>query len=236
LKHLYFIQDQSSKDIKIGRTNDINRRLKEIKIGSNRSYDLLYAFNNLGHLEKEMHQTLSKYRIQYEWFSKDCLEDALSFLKEHGVEEDGFDQTWGKVCDFDRWVKDTDLQLYEDISYFVLISIAFGFIWSKSDLEYTFKMTRLDVDSLIVDIQSKDQIHILGRFFSMLIDEEKLELTKYNFTDIENIDIQTGFYTYASQSLIMCETIRRELNQIKIELRHMVINKMNSSKQVCLFG
>ncbi len=225
MKHLYFIQDQSSKDIKIGRTSNINRRLKEIKTGSNRTYTLLYAFNNLGHLEKDMHYALSKYRIQYEWFSEDCLEKALSFLEEYGIEDDKFD------C----WVKDTDLQLYEDISYFVLISIAFGFIWSKAELEHTFKMSRLDVDSLIMNIQSKDQIHIIGCFFSMLIDEDKLEVTKYNFTDIEYIDIQAGFYIYASQSLTMCETIRRELNQIKIELRHTVIHKMNSSKQVCLF-
>jgi len=235
LSYLYFIQDEESKDIKIGRTKDINRRIKEIRRGSNRSYQVLYAFNNLAHLEIELHQYLFKYRIRYEWFREDCLDLALSFLESYGINEKGLSQTWGKVCDFDRWLKSSDLNLYQNISDFIFISLCFGYKWTKESIESTFRITKRDALSLICEIELRNKTHILSRFIELLIDEKKLEPGVFSFSSFDEIKIVTGFVVYVQSPLKMHENIRKELNGLKIELASLTREKTCSSYQVSLF-
>jgi len=235
LNHLYFIQDDESKDIKIGRTNDINRRIQEIRRGSNRSYSVLYGFKNCGHLERELHLLLHKHHIKYEWFKEECIEEALDLLGSYGLDDKGLSQTWGKVCDFDRWLKSSDIELYEDISDFVFISLCFGYLWTKSDIESTFKMTKLDSLLLILEIDSRNKIHILSRFIEMMIDEEKLEEGVFELPDLQDLKLNTGPIIYADNSLRMTENIRKTLNQINIELSIKTTDKVCPSYQVSLF-
>jgi len=235
LNYLYFIQDEESKDIKIGRTKDINRRIKEIRRGSNRSYQILYVFKNLAHLETELHQHLHKHRIQYEWFKEDCLDQALSFLESYGMDDKGLNQEWGKVCDFDRWIKSSDLKLYENISDFIYISLCFGYKWTKEDIESTFKMTKMDALSLICEIELRNKIHILSRFIELLIDEEKLKPGVFELANLNELKINTGPILYVQSSLKMTENIRKELNQIKTELSILTSDKVCPSYQVSLF-
>jgi len=235
LNYLYFIQDEESKDIKIGRTKDINRRIKEIRRGSNRSYQILYAFKNLAHLETELHQHLHQYRIQYEWFKEDCLNEALNFLESYGMDDKGLNQEWGKVCDFDRWEKSSDLDLYENISDFIFISLCFGYKWTKEDIESTFKMTKTDALNLICEIESRNKVHILSRFIELLIDEEKLKPGVFELANLNDLQVHTGPINYTPSPLRMTENIRKELNQINIELSVLTREKVCPSYQVNLF-
>jgi hypothetical protein len=229
------IQDEESKDIKIGRTSDINRRIREIRRGSNRSYEILYSFRNCGHLEKQLHQLLHKYHIKYEWFKEECIEEALNILGSYGLDDKGLSQTWGKVCDFDRWLKSSDMKLYEDISDFIFISLCFGYKWTKEDIESTFKMTKVDALVLILEIDSRNKIHILSRFIEMMIDEEKLEAGVFELSDLQNLKLNIGPIVYANNSLRMTENIRKTLNQINIELSIRTSDKVCPSYQVSLF-
>jgi len=68
---LYIIQMGVTGDFKVGRSEDVERRLSELQTGSPHKLKVLLFAPGLGHLERSVHRTLRKYRCRYgkgEWF------------------------------------------------------------------------------------------------------------------------------------------------------------------------
>lgn len=79
---LYFIQ--SGIYVKIGRSENPIKRIKEISTGSPEAPKLLCYIKNMGHMEKKMHLAFSEWRIREngEWFYYgDPIKNFINFLK-----------------------------------------------------------------------------------------------------------------------------------------------------------
>lgn len=72
-KHLYIIQNISTKDIKIGRSNDPLFRLEQLQTANSNKLRLLISLTNQGLREKTLHKLLQKYNKNGEWFSEYAL-------------------------------------------------------------------------------------------------------------------------------------------------------------------
>jgi len=83
-KNLYIIQSDVTGDLKIGRSNNAIKRLRELQVGSHTKLKLLCEISNMGHIEKRLHQKLSDYKIRKrsEWFSFDCAGNLPDWLCE----------------------------------------------------------------------------------------------------------------------------------------------------------
>jgi hypothetical protein len=230
LKHLYIFQDEESKDIKIGRASDVERRFKEVRRGTNRKYKFLYSFKNLGCLEKELHLFLADYHVRYEWFEEDALPKVLEYLESYGLR-------WGKDKDFKNWIKKSDDQLYDDIKHFILVSVGFGCTWSFKYLEKIFRMTEQQIGLLADELEDASWIYFVSSHLSSLIDSREIDSSKYSFVQIGDDSIVKNDLTfiYGLNPLSMCEVVRRSINEMKIELIHLVESKFNSSDQISLF-
>src|SRR5688500_14602365 len=88
---VYFIAENENNDpnslrVKIGRSGDIQIRLRTLQTGS--PYDLKLMgwieSNNDKQLELELHEQYSDRRIRLEWFNLQP-EDVLNELKSHGI-------------------------------------------------------------------------------------------------------------------------------------------------------
>ena len=69
--HLYIIQMNVTGDFKVGRSNDVKRRLRELQTGSPHKLRVLLVAEGLGNQERRAHQSLMPYRTRYgkgEWF------------------------------------------------------------------------------------------------------------------------------------------------------------------------
>jgi hypothetical protein len=67
---LYFIQmEEAPFYFKIGRTKNVEKRLKQLQTGSGIKLKLIYLFEGLGHKEKELHEQLRLWRQSGEWFA-----------------------------------------------------------------------------------------------------------------------------------------------------------------------
>jgi hypothetical protein len=58
-------------DFKVGRSNDVNRRLGELQTACPHKLRVILEAPGLGHLERRVHQSLREYRCRYgkgEWF------------------------------------------------------------------------------------------------------------------------------------------------------------------------
>lgn len=73
----YFIESKGL--IKVGKTTDIHRRLKQYRL-HNPYVKLLYVHD--GDIEKKIHKLLADYKVQGEWFDlpKYLVEDVIHFL------------------------------------------------------------------------------------------------------------------------------------------------------------
>jgi len=68
--HLYFIQmEEAPYHFKIGRTKNIDNRLKQLQTGSGVKLRLVYLFEGLGYKEKMLHEELRLWRQTGEWFA-----------------------------------------------------------------------------------------------------------------------------------------------------------------------
>lgn len=82
--HMYFIFQIDT--VKIGRTKDIDTRIKELLTGL--PYDpVVYLFSGKGHLEKNIHRVFDQFRINREWFLSDNRIKAFAYKygKEHKI-------------------------------------------------------------------------------------------------------------------------------------------------------
>ena len=68
---LYIIQMDQTGDFKVGRSDDVNRRLGELQTACPHKLRVILEAPGLGHLERTIHRTLKEYRCRYgkgEWF------------------------------------------------------------------------------------------------------------------------------------------------------------------------
>lgn len=71
--YLYFIQSNNQGMIKIGRSKDPHKRLKQLQTGNPNNLRLICYFENLGDKEKYLHEHLKKFRKKGEWFEYECV-------------------------------------------------------------------------------------------------------------------------------------------------------------------
>lgn len=73
---LYIIQMGCTGAFKVGRSNDVPRRLRELQTGCPYPLKVLLVAKGLAHLEKGIHRTLVSYRTRYgkgEWFREEGM-------------------------------------------------------------------------------------------------------------------------------------------------------------------
>lgn len=71
--HLYFMQEQGTGLIKIGRSVDPKRRLRTLQTGNGKTIRLIAVFEGRGVEELYLHEHLKRWRVKGEWFSYDCV-------------------------------------------------------------------------------------------------------------------------------------------------------------------
>lgn len=71
--HLYIIQNISTKDIKIGRSNDPLFRLDQLQTANANKLRILIILKDQGQREKTLHKHVRKYNKNGEWFSEAAL-------------------------------------------------------------------------------------------------------------------------------------------------------------------
>lgn len=81
---LYIVQSDITGDIKIGRSKNPRKRLKQLQTGSPTKLKLLVEIPNAGYYEKILHKKLEKYKIRKrgEWFSFNCTGNLPDWLTE----------------------------------------------------------------------------------------------------------------------------------------------------------
>jgi len=89
---LYIMQDESGM-LKIGRSVDVDRRLKQLKTG-NPGIRLMHVWRGKGDMEKRLHEDLSKFRVKLEWFEYMCLGSLPLSLYEEIPDPTVFDDWW----------------------------------------------------------------------------------------------------------------------------------------------
>lgn len=92
---LYFIQSDKTGMIKIGRSINPEKRLKQLQTGSSNKLRLIASFKDLGWMERQLHERLKEWRIREngEWFSYDCVGSIPINLYEE-IEWGAFDDWW----------------------------------------------------------------------------------------------------------------------------------------------
>lgn len=68
-KHLYFIR--SGPYVKIGRANNINMRLTQLRAMNPHGVELIHYVENAGHLEHSLHKRFKEFLYSGEWFLLD---------------------------------------------------------------------------------------------------------------------------------------------------------------------
>ena len=91
---LYIIQSDVTGMIKIGRSKDPQKRLKQLQTGNPNRLKLIASFKEKGKEEKYLHEVLNNYKLKGEWFSYHCV---------GSIPDDYYDQLPFGV--FDDWWK-----------------------------------------------------------------------------------------------------------------------------------
>lgn len=76
---IYFVAQKDK--IKIGTTNNINQRLKNLSTSSPHPLVLLATMDGDKEIEKQLHFRFHKYKVCREWFS--CSEEIKQFINEN---------------------------------------------------------------------------------------------------------------------------------------------------------
>ncbi len=82
MNHLYIIKTKKDGSFKIGRSDDPSFRLKQLQTGNPYNLKLILIIENCGHMERELHERLSKYRLKGEWFTEEGLAELPSWIYE----------------------------------------------------------------------------------------------------------------------------------------------------------
>lgn len=77
MTNIYFIHGNNS--IKIGRSEDVIKRQKELQIANSEKLEVLYIIENVEEsFETYVHGICSNYRINGEWFKLEVLDHLLN--------------------------------------------------------------------------------------------------------------------------------------------------------------
>ena len=90
---LYIIQSDVTGMIKIGRSKNPEKRLKQLQTGNPNRLKLIATFKGQGWKEKLIHEDLKRWRKKGEWFSYDCVGSIPVVLYEKIV-FGSFDDWW----------------------------------------------------------------------------------------------------------------------------------------------
>ena len=93
---LYIIQSDFTGMIKIGRSKDPNKRLKQLQTGNPNKLKLIASFKDMGWREKILHERLERWSEQGEWFNYGCVGSIPDDLYEQ-IEWGSFDDWWVKI-------------------------------------------------------------------------------------------------------------------------------------------
>jgi hypothetical protein len=91
--YLYFIQSDRTGMIKIGRSKDPNKRLKQLQTGNANKLKLISSFKGMGWREKLIHEKLNRWSEEGEWFNCRCVGSIPDDIYEK-IEYGSFDSWW----------------------------------------------------------------------------------------------------------------------------------------------
>lgn len=78
-RHLYIIQSKTTGSIKIGRSDDPDRRLKQLQTGSPYTLRIILVMKNEGDRESRLHRHMANHRTRHthggEWFDESGMGD-----------------------------------------------------------------------------------------------------------------------------------------------------------------
>lgn len=68
--YVYLIKDSGNDTFKIGRTKDINKRLKTLQTGNSTELEIIFNYKTeyASRLESMLHKRFAHYRVNNEWF------------------------------------------------------------------------------------------------------------------------------------------------------------------------
>ena len=92
---LYIIQSDVTGMIKVGRSKNPSKRLKQLQTGNPNKLKLIAFFKGEGWKEKLIHEELKYWRKEGEWFSYDCVGSIPVSLYEK-IDFGSFDDWWNK--------------------------------------------------------------------------------------------------------------------------------------------
>ena len=92
---LYIIQSDKSGMIKIGRSRNPAKRLKQLQTGNPNRLKLIASFKGMGWREKLLHERLESWSEQGEWFNYGCVGSIPDDIYEQ-IEWGSLDDWWNK--------------------------------------------------------------------------------------------------------------------------------------------
>lgn len=97
MSDLYFIQSEKTGMIKIGRSKNPEKRLKQLQTGSPNKLKLIAVFKDKGPEERGLHERLRCFKVRQngEWFTYDCVGSIPTKYYEE-IEWGAFDDWWVK--------------------------------------------------------------------------------------------------------------------------------------------
>lgn len=89
-RHCYVMQMAGTGAVKIGRSDDVERRRCQLQTGCPYEIRILLVLEGQGHQEKNLHHRLRQYstrQFQGEWFHESCLGDLPSWVYDRFTSE-----------------------------------------------------------------------------------------------------------------------------------------------------
>ena len=74
---IYFIEDLKANAVKIGRTNDLIKRVQTLQTGNSHKIRCLYTIEAPDYFEQHIHSICTKYHKQGEWFRLEAITHLL---------------------------------------------------------------------------------------------------------------------------------------------------------------
>jgi hypothetical protein len=88
LQIIYIIKRFGSDNFKIGKTGDLNKRIKQLQTGNAERLYVDFAVIGDGSIEGMAKAYLKDYRLTGEWFSNNAYDKAIEFLIRYGFGKD----------------------------------------------------------------------------------------------------------------------------------------------------
>ena len=87
LGYVYFVQAERGGPVKIGVTDDLDRRLSMLQASSAERLVVIYALPGDRRTELELHKRFSEHRIRGEWFAEEPVLEWIEDRRAYGFQE-----------------------------------------------------------------------------------------------------------------------------------------------------